>query len=564
MKFDIIIVTYNSKKCMDNCINSIENQKDFELKDINLYIIDNGSKDGTIDYIEERAKKTKLGKIELVITGENLGFGKANNYGFQKGNSEYVFFLNPDTELLEDTIKQIKQGIEESSEEFAMWECRQKPYEHPKIYNILTGETTWASGACFIVKREVFKQVGGFDKKIFMYAEDVDLSWNIRLHGYKIKYLPKAVVVHYCYKEAGEIKPVQYYNSIINNLNLRRKYGSLRQKIAWYKHFINVLKSDTPFKTAKRNLVKAYFKNLKFIGHFTNWRRKLENKQDFKNFEPKFVYFDYECVRLGDFEPIETQLKEQPLVSILVRTCGRPNVLREALISIRNQTYSNIEIVIVEDGKNISEEMIKNEFSDLKIIYKATGKKQGRCKVGNLAMQLANGKYLNFLDDDDLFFADHVEILVQSFQKHPEYKIAYTTSFETRIEVKQREPKYEYIEESRDIVHNKPFSRVRLLEVNTFPIQAVMFEKEIFEKYGGLDEELENLEDWEMWQRFSTENTFLYVPKTTSLYRVPAKQKKYKERQCELNSYYEKAKEKINSRNIIVNAEELLKEIKNI
>lgn len=564
MKFDIVIVTYNSKKWMENCINSIEKQKDFDLKDINLYVVDNGSKDGTIEYIKKRAKTTKLGKIELVITGENLGFGKANNYGFEKGNLEYVFFLNPDTELLEDTMKQIKEGIENSSKEFGMWECRQKPYEHPKIYNILTGETTWASGACFIVKREIFEQVGGFDKKIFMYAEDVDLSWNIRLHGYKIKYLPKAVVVHYCYKEAGEVKPVQYYNSIINNLNLRRKYGTLRQKLAWYKHFLNVLKGATPFRKAKRNLLKEYFKNLKYMMHFTMWRHKKENKKYFSEFKTKFVYFDYEQVRLGDFEPIETTLKEEPLVSILVRTCGRPNVLREALVSIRNQTYPNIEVVIVEDGENKSENMIKNEFSDLNIVYKATGEKKGRCKVGNIAMETATGKYLNFLDDDDLFFADHIEILVQAFQKHPEYKIAYTTSFETKIEIKQREPSYEYIEESRDIVHNKPFSRVRLLEVNTFPIQAVMFEKEIFEKYGGLDEELDNLEDWEMWQRFSAENTFLYVPKTTSLYRVPAKQKNYKERQSELNSYYKKAKEKINSRTIIVNAGELLKEIKNI
>ena len=63
--------------------------------------------------------------------------------------------------------------------------------------------------------------------------------------------------------------------------------------------------------------------------------------------------------------------------------------------------------------------MIKTEFSDLNIIYKATGEKQGRCKVGNLGMELAHGKYLNFLDDDDLLFADHVETLVQALLKNP-------------------------------------------------------------------------------------------------------------------------------------------------
>lgn len=564
MKFDIVIVTYNSKKWMKNCIDSIERQTNFDTKNINLYIVDNGSKDGTQDYVTERSQNTNLGKIELVVTGQNLGFGKANNYGFENGNSEYVFFLNPDTELMEDSMYELKESIENSTNDFGMWECRQKPYEHPKMYNILTGETTWASGACFVAKREVFKKVGGFDKNIFMYAEDVDLSWNVRLHGYKIKYVPKSVVIHYCYKEAGEVKPVQYYNSIINNLNLRRKYGTLRQRLAWYKHFYRVLKGSTPFRYAKRNLVKQYFKNLKYTTYYTGWRNKPENKEYFSKFEPKFVYFDYEYVRQGDFEPIETKLENEPLVSVIVRTCGRPNVLRETLISLRNQTYKNIEVVIVEDGENKSEKMIKEEFSDLNIVYKATGEKQGRCKVGNLGMELSSGKYLNFLDDDDLFFADHVETLVQALEKHIEYKIAYSTSFETKIEVKSREPKYEYVEESRVVVHNRPFSRIRLLDINLFPIQAVMFERSIYEKFGGFDLELDNLEDWEMWQRYSTENTYLYVPKTTSLYRVPAKQENYKERQKELNSYYEKAKERINSRNIIIKPEELIKEIQNI
>lgn len=564
MKFDIVIVTYNSKKWMENCINSIENQKQFELKNLNLYIVDNNSKDGTQDYIKQRAKNTKIGKIELIDTGKNLGFGKANNYGFEKGNSEYVFFLNPDTELMEDTMYELEKDIENSSKDFGMWECRQKPYEHPKMYDILTGETTWASGACFVAKRDVFKLVGGFDKNIFMYAEDVDLSWNVRLHGYKIKYVPKSVVVHYCYKEAGEIKPIQYYNSIINNLNLRMKYGSSRQKLAWYKHFIKVMIRKGPFKGSRKNLLKAYFNNLKYLHYFSNWRNQKENKDYFSKFEPKFVYFDYEYVRQGDFEPIETKIEEEPLVSIIVRTCGRPNVLRETLISLRKQTYKNIEVVIVEDGENKSEEMIKKEFSDLNILYKATGEKKGRCKVGNLGMTLAHGKYLNFLDDDDLFFADHVETLVQALTKNPQYKLAYSTSFETKIEIKSKEPNYEYVEESRVLVHNRPFSRIRLLTMNLFPIQAVMFEKAIFEKYGGMDENLENLEDWEMWQRYSAENSYLYVPKTTSLYRVPAKQENYKERQEELDSYYNSAKEKIDSRNIVIKPKELLEEIKNM
>ena len=565
MKFDIVIVTYNSKKWMDACITSIENQTNFNTHDINLYIVDNGSKDGTQDYIIKRSENTKLGKIELINTGENLGFGRANNLGFSKGKSDYVFFLNPDTELLEDTISVLEETINNSNKDFGMWECRQKPYEHPKMYDIITGETTWASGACFVIIRDIFKRIGGFDNKIFMYAEDVDLSWNVRLHGYKIKYVPKAVVIHYCYQSTGEVKPVQYFNSIINNLNLRRKYGSFRQRVAWYKHFYRVLKGPTPFRYAKRGLVKKYFSNLKYMFHFLNWRKHKDIKEFFSKFTPKFVIFDYEFVRQGDFEPIDFKINEEPLVSIIVRTCGRYQVLREALISIRNQTYKNIEVVIVEDGNNKSEESIKQEFSDLNYIYKATNEKKGRCFAGNVGLTSAHGEYLGFLDDDDLIFADHVETLVQGLIKNKEYKIAYTSSFETKIDIlKKDDSNYEYNEISRVLVHNRPFSRIRLLTINLFPIQAVMFNRSIYEKYGGIDEELDNLEDWELWQRYSAENAFLFIPKTTSLYRVPLKNGAYKDRQEQLNSYYEKAKEKINSRNIIIKPEELLNEIKNM
>ena len=75
-------------------------------------------------------------------------------------------------------------------------------------------------------------------------------------------------------------------------------------------------------------------------------------------------------------------------MSIIVRTCGRPDVLRETMQSLRLQTYTNIEIVVVEDGPDVSGEMLKTEFSDLNVLYKATGEKVGRSKAGNMAMEM--------------------------------------------------------------------------------------------------------------------------------------------------------------------------------
>lgn len=563
MKLDIVVVTYNSKKWLERLINSIECQKNINFKDINLFFVDNISTDDTINELNKYKNKSSLGKVEIVQNNKNLGFGKANNLGFKQGNSEYVFFLNPDTELEEFAISRMLEEIKNSSEEFKMWEFRQKPYEHPKWYDILTGETSWASGACFIIDRKVFEEIEGFDSRIFMYTEDVDLSWKVRLHGYKIKYVPRATVVHYCYQSANEVKPTQYYYSLINNLNLRLKYGTFTNELGWYKRFFQILKRKGPFLNSRTTLVKKYIKNLKNYAYFKLWRYKKNNRKLFKKFVPNFLEFDYENIREGAF--VENKyIDTEPLVSILVRTCGRPQVLRETLKSLRNQTYDNIEIVVVEDGKNVSENMIKNEFSDLNILYKATGKKVGRCVVGNMAMELANGEYLNFLDDDDLFYADHVETLVQRLVENKDYNAAYAISYEEKVEILSREPEYRYIVHSKTMAHNKNFSRITLLTRNAFPIQVVMFKKELFDKYGGFDLELDCLEDWELWARYTRENKFLYVPKVTSVYRVPASNNKYKDRQEDLDSYYKQAQKKIFERNIVMKPEDILEEVKYI
>lgn len=444
-----------------------------------------------------------------------------------------------------------------------MWEMRQKPYEHPKWYDILTGETSWASGACFIIKRAIYDELGGFDKNIFLYAEDVDLSWNVRINGYKIKYVPKSSVYHYCYKTAGEIKPSQYFNSLINNLNLRYKYGTKEDIKNWYIEFAKIIKRTGPFKGSRIGLLKKFFNNFKYVGKFKAWRKIKDNNEKLRNIKPLFLLFDYEGTRVGAFVDYK-EIEEKPLVSIIVRTCGRPNVLRETLISLRNQTYKNFEIVIVEDGKNISESMLKKEFSDLNIIYKASIEKVGRCVNGNIGLEMANGKYLNFLDDDDLFYADHIETLVNELEFRKKYKAAYALAYETKIDVKSKEPEYIYEEVSKALVHNKEFSRITLLTQNTFPIQCVMFSKELFLENGGFDLSLDNLEDWELWQRYSASNSFYYVPKVTSVYRVPSKAESYSKRQEEIDAYYKLARNKILNRNIIIKPEELLEEIKNI
>lgn len=209
----------------------------------------------------------------------------------------------------------------------------------------------------------------------------------------------------------------------------------------------------------------------------------------------------------------------QPLVSIIIRTCNRPNVLKVALESVRKQTYPNIEIIVVEDGKNVSQNMLNKEYKDLNIKYFCIGTKAGRTKAGNCGLKQATGKYLNFLDDDDILYSNHVKLLVDILEAS-DNKAAYSIAEESQILIKSQEP-YVIHEKRRLIRYAQPFNRILLYHSNYIPIQSIMFEKSLYEKLGGFDETLDVLEDWDLWVRYSTMTNFTYTDQITSRYHVP-------------------------------------------
>lgn len=535
---DLVYVTYNSSKWIDNCFLSVVNSA-YDLKKVNVFVVDNNSKDDTVAKLRvAKAKYTdRLGTFEIIEAKDNLGFGRANNLGFKNGSSEIACFFNIDTELCTDTLAKLSEDICESENSFALWELRQFPYEHPKCYDAVSHETTWSSGAAFAVKREVFAQVNGFDDGIFMYAEDVDLSWRLRSFGYRLRYVPKAVIHHYSYQTSGEIKPNQYLNSVVNNLLLRYRFGTWKDVITGHAMVLHQFTVPEPFAGSKKALFRKYLKHFLMIPHFRN--KKTHGNSEL--FQPSFLGFDYAPIRDGAFYVNEFP-EEKPLVSIIVRTCGRPAVLRETLISLRHQTYPNMEVVIVEDGEATAKDMIDKEFADLNIRYHATGDKVGRSKAGNIAMEMAGGKYLNFLDDDDLFYADHVEVLVKTIERE-KARAAYAFGFETPIEVHSKDP-YRYTVFTYNGIHKQRFNRIMLCHHNFIPIQCIMFEKSLFGQYGGLDETLDSLEDWDLWVRYAQYTSFASVAKTTSIYRVPHNRKIDAKRQKELDDALTVVREK--------------------
>lgn len=221
-------------------------------------------------------------------------------------------------------------------------------------------------------------------------------------------------------------------------------------------------------------------------------------------------------------------------VSIIVRTCNRPEVLKNALNSIKSQTYKNIETVVIEDGENISESMIHTQYSDMNIVYISTKEKKGRTVAGNLGLQMATGLYFNFLDDDDILYPDHVETLLKGIKENLA-DAAYGIAEESQI-VKISDIPYKFTEKRKLIRYKQPYNRLLLYSFNYLPIQSVLFSRRFFEKCGGFDEKLDVLEDWDLWVRYSTVGEFVFIPQVTSKYYVPYRGGKKKNRGKELDS----------------------------
>lgn len=128
--------------------------------------------------------------------GFNSGTAKGHNLLAEGFTGEYYMIMNPDVKVAPTHfLRMIEPFLRR--EKVGLVEARQTPFEHHKEYNETTMETEWASTACALVRKEAFDSVGGFDSEsFFLYCDDVDFSWQLRLNGWKILYQPLAPVYH--------------------------------------------------------------------------------------------------------------------------------------------------------------------------------------------------------------------------------------------------------------------------------------------------------------------------------------------------------------------------------
>ncbi|MEM7378923.1 MAG: glycosyltransferase family 2 protein [Pseudomonadota bacterium] len=537
---DVCIVTYHPDvQKLDASLASLCEQG-VPREQLRLVLYDNSCDDAVFADIctVAAAYESRFERVRCEQSNENVGFGIGNNTAVSLGHAEYVLVLNQDIRLEPGALAQVVHHAR-SDAEGGLWELRQIPYEHPKWYDPVSLETPWSSGAVFVVRRDTFESIGGFDPDIFMYGEDVDLSWRVRAAGRRLRYLPWAAGRHDTYDYAGQVKPLQALEGTYSNLYLRAKFGALRTVGVGLLQLAAEVCAPQDFPGRRRGLLRI---GRRFLGRLWRIRRQHASLRQRGAGIAEFRVWDYAVHRDGAFEVYRerAQWQRQPLVSILIRTCNRPHLLREALLTATRQTYPNVEVVVVEDGEGRSSELIDAEFGDHNVRYIRLGTQQGRSVAGNRALQESRGEWCCFLDDDDGLYLDHVESLLQVALAR-EVDAAYGWAWEVPTQFHSLDP-LRYDELPVSTVHKSHFDYRRLLTSNFLPIQSVLFKRTLFEQKGGFAEDMDQLEDWNLWVRYATGSAFVHVDKTTSRYRVPAEQRHSVERQARLDAAYEDAK----------------------
>lgn len=206
----VVIPNYNGKTLLENCIKTLEQQS---LRDFKLFVIDNGSTDGSTELTSE------ILDMEIVELGENTGFCKAVNLGIKKTKTPYAILLNNDTEAEPHFVEELLKGIKQSENIFSgsamMLDFRKRDiidnagdFYVPLGWARARGKGKPASsyekeadifsscGGAAIYRMELLQKTGLFDERHFAYLEDVDLGYRAKIMGYRNRYFPAAKVYH--------------------------------------------------------------------------------------------------------------------------------------------------------------------------------------------------------------------------------------------------------------------------------------------------------------------------------------------------------------------------------
>lgn len=306
----IIILNFNAMDFIEVCLRSILNSAYPRME---VIFVDNASTDGSVQLV-----KNKFGhdhRIRFVLNNKNYGFCAGNNIGSKHAQGKYLVFLNPDVKIFDsewlNNLVKIMEGdqttgivhpvllnwdsnVVQSAGIYMLWphpiftfdfgkneDYKEFIKRHPKPYAVFS-----ALGACMMIKKELFEDIGLFDSNFFMYGDEIDISWRTWIRGYKVVTVPSVTVHHYL---GGTREKVQFkrfiprYHAIKSMIRVMTKNFELKYLIPFLPIYVTSLLAEElllafKFKTPEPLviLMKALFWNLRNLANTLTERKKVQ------------------------------------------------------------------------------------------------------------------------------------------------------------------------------------------------------------------------------------------------------------------------------------------------
>jgi GT2 family glycosyltransferase len=321
-KVSVLVINYNGKHYLRECFESLKNQT---YSDYDMYIVDNGSTDGSARYVNEH-----FPWVRVIAFKENLGFARAYNEAIKSIDTDLVGLLNNDTRVDGRWLQELVNVMLEDKLVAAVG-SKILLYDNPQLLNHAGARITpigggfdiglyqkdckthdakkevgAVCGAAMLVRKNLFVKIGGFDEDFFAYFEDLDLCWRAWLYGFKILYIPTSVVYHKLGGSWGRSSATKVFLgernrllSMIKNLESVNLVKALFLSIPY-----NAIRIILYTRKVVPNRVFSIFKAdlwvLRKIGRIMRKRKSiLENRSvhDKKLFELGIVASTGECIR---------------------------------------------------------------------------------------------------------------------------------------------------------------------------------------------------------------------------------------------------------------------------
>jgi GT2 family glycosyltransferase len=269
MDLSVIIVSYNVKYFLEQCLHAVERAS--RNYTVEIFVVDNNSVDGSAQMVAG-----KFPRIRLIANTDNLGFARANNQAILLASGRYILLLNPDTLVQEDTFDSCLQFLDgqpdvgclgvkmiDGKGNFLPESKRALPNPRVAFYKIFGLSSLFPrsetfgryhlgfldrekihdveviSGAFMLLRTSVLKETGFLDEAFFMYGEDIDLSYRITQAGFRNVYFPLTTIIHYkgeSTKKGSFNYVVMFYKAMI--IFARKHYT--RNTARYYAIFINI------------------------------------------------------------------------------------------------------------------------------------------------------------------------------------------------------------------------------------------------------------------------------------------------------------------------------------